>query len=191
MLVAASDLRAGSVSRARFPVGIVFPRYERDARTAATPLSPSAALVLLAAHTVDVAGHDGRALPWLAGLAASGPAWQITYDEIEPALELVREVGAVAGAPIRPAETIGPVTASTVTVVLGDDLAVLELANGRIHILNPSAALVWASVPDAAADGHLADLVASRTSGHGLDHDAITAVVEHLAASGLLPAGLA
>ena len=188
MLVAASQLRPGSVSGERYPAGIVFPRYERDTSAVATPLAPDAALALLVAHTVGIAGGHGRALPWLAGLASSVPAWQITYGAIEPAVELVREVGGVAGAPFRPAPTIGPVTESTMTVVLGDGLAVLELESGRIHVLNPSAALVWASVPDAAGNDELTDLVVTRAP-DGLDRGAVIAVVEHLTECGLLPAG--
>lgn len=186
VLVASSQLRPGSRG-GELPAGaIVFPRYDPRAEPSCTRLAPSAALLLLAANTLDLTGHGGRALPWLTGLARSCPAWQRVYEDPTSAVEHVGELSARPATAVRPAEVIGPVTATTVTTVLGDELAVLDLGSGEVHVLNPGAALVWTSVPDATDRHELESVVLERAHG-ALERRAVAATIDHLAAIGLLP----
>jgi hypothetical protein len=185
VLIASSQLRPGSRSDELAPGAIVFPRYDPRGEPSCTRLAPSAALLLLAANTLDLTGHDGRALPWLTGLALSCPAWQRVYEDPAGAVEHAVELATRSAAPVRPAEVIGPVTGTTVTTVLGDELAVLDLGSGEVHVLNPGAALVWTSVPDAADRHELEALVVERARG-SLERGAVAATIDHLAALGLL-----
>ena len=189
-LVAASQLRPGALSGAQFPAGIVFPRYVEGAATSATPLEPAATLLLLATNTVNLTSRGGWALPWLAGLALSCPAWRYVYGDVDEVQAHVRAVGSsLAAGAMRPTETIGPVTPTTTTVVLGDELAVFAHETGELHVLNPGAALVWISIPDVGRREDLEPLVAARTAG-ALSTSEMRSTIEHLDALGLLPAGL-
>jgi hypothetical protein len=165
----------------------VFPSYERDRPTALTRLDPAWTLLALAAHATNLSLLSGRALPWLAGLASSCPAWQVTYGDAADAIATVRTAAGGPVVPLRPAEELAPITPGTTTVVLGDQLAVLHEDTGRIHLLNPSAALVWTCVPDAPDRAHLAELALARAPHGSLDRAAVTATVEHLSTAGLLP----
>ena len=188
-LVAPSDLGAVS-ARAPLPAaGIVFPQYEEGSRTSIASLDPGWTLLALAAHTTNLRALGGRALPWLAGLAASRPAWQVTYGEAAGAVAAVREAADVSVGPLRPADELEAITPSTTTVVLGDDLAVLHAPTGRVHLLNPSAAFVWRCVPDAPDPNRLADVALARAPGGSLDRASVVATVEHLSAAGLLMDG--
>jgi len=187
-LIAASALRAESAGRPLPPVGIVFPRYRRDAPTDAMTLTPGWTLLALVAHTTNLGRLGASALPWLAALAAACPGWRVTYEDPAAAVRRVRALAATPGGPLRPAAVIGPVTSTTTTVELGDELAVLDATTGRVHLLSTAAALVWTSVPDATAQGcDLVDLVLARSAEPTLDRSALVATVEHLVRCGLLP----
>jgi hypothetical protein len=82
---------------------------------------------------------------------------------------------------------IGPVTPTTTSVVVGDELAVFDDPTGRVHLLNAGAAFVWACVPDAPDAPGLADVALARAPAASLDAPSISATIEHLAMSGLLP----
>lgn len=185
-LVAASHLRPNSLASTLFPAGIIFPRYVEGAATSATALSSAATLLLLARNTVQLTSRRGSALAWLAGLASSCPAWRYVYGTVADVQARARAVGSHPAAALRPAETIGPVTPTTTTVVLGDELAVLALDTGEVHVLNSSAALVWSSVPDAVERRELEELVVARATG-ALARTEIRTTIEHLAALALLP----
>ena len=103
VLVASSQLRAGSRGGQLAPGAILFPRYDPRQPPARTRLAPAAALLLLVANTLDVAGHGGRALAWLAGLAQSCPAWEHVYGDTTAVAEHACELGAgpAAGGPAR------------------------------------------------------------------------------------------
>jgi len=186
-LVASSHLRAGSVGSPVSPAGIAFPCYSPGASLSVTPLDPGSTLLALAAHTTNLANLGGTALRWLAGVATACPSWQISYGDAADAVPTVRNVGRTRPSSIRPADVIGPVTPTTTSVVLGDDLAVFDDPTGRVHLLNAGAAFVWACVPDAPDGPGLADVALARAPAGSLDRPSISATVEHLAVSGLLP----
>ena len=189
-LVAPSDLGAGPVQRVPVPVaGIAFPRYEEGSRTSRTSVDAGWTLLALAAHTTNLTALGGRALPWLAGLAASRPAWQVTYCETAGAVAVVREAANVVVAPLRPADELEAITPTTTTVVLGEGLAVLDGTTGRIHLLNASAAFVWRCVADAPDPTRLVETVLERAPDGALDRVSVRATVERLGASGLLADG--
>jgi hypothetical protein len=184
-LVSSAQLRDGARGSALAPGAILFPRYDAGVEPSCTRLAPSAALLLLAANTLALTSRGGRALPWLAALAGSCPAWQHVYRDPDRAVAHARELGAAAAVPVRPAEVIGPVTETTVTAVIGDELAVLDLVSGELHVLNPGAALVWTSVPDADDRRELEALVVERAHG-SLERAAVAATIDQLGAIGLL-----
>lgn len=185
-LVVASDLGAVSAGAALPAAGIVFPRYRASSRTSRTILDPGWTLLALAAHTTNLRTLGGRALPWLAGLAASRPAWQVTYGDSAEAVAAVRDAAAVSVTPLRPAEELEPITSSTTTVVLGNGLAVLHAPTACVHLLNPSAAFVWRCVPDAPGSTGLAEVALARAPAGSLEPAAVIATVEHLSTAGLL-----
>jgi hypothetical protein len=186
-LVAASQLRRGSVGGSRPVGGIVFPRYVAGAPTSVTTLTPALALTALASHSTNLARLGGAALPWLAGIAASCPAWQITYGDATEAVEHVRAATRPAGASPRPAEVIGPITSSTTTVALGDDLVVFDELTGNIHVLNESAAFVWMCLPEAPEPSEVAEVALTRAPPGSMDRSTISAIVDRLVAAGLVP----
>jgi hypothetical protein len=183
-LVAASRLRRDAVGAARPPAGIVFPRYQPGAATETTRLDPAWAFTALAAHSPNLATLGGRALPWLAALATTTPAWQITYAESDDAVPAVREAATAPGRPLTPIEPIGPITAGSTTVPVGDRLAVFD--QDRLHLLDPAASVVWACVPDAAGRSDLVDVVVARAT-PAAARDQVRATVAHLARCRLLP----
>ena len=186
-LVAASHVRPGSVGSSSPPGGIVFPRYEPHAPTTATALDPGRTLIALAAHATNLATVGGAAVPWLAGIAASCPAWQITYGDARDAVAQICEMARAPARVPQPADVIGPITPTTTTVTLGDDVAVFDDLTGKIHLLNPGAAFVWMCVPDASDGSHIADVAFARAPVGSLDQQDIAATVEHLVGTGLLP----
>ncbi len=189
-LVASADLGAGTVPRAPVAAaGIAFPRYEEGSRTTCTSVDASWTFLALAAHTTNLTSLGGRALPWLAGLAASRPAWQLTYGESADAVDVVREAADVVVAPLRPADQLDAITPTTTTVALGDGLAVLDATTGRIHLLNASAAFVWRCAADAPDRNRLVESVLERAPDRSLDRASVRATVERLGASGLLTDG--
>lgn len=186
-LVAASHLRPGSLGSSGPPGAIVFPRYEAGAPTTVTELDPGRTLIALTAHTTNLATIGGTALPWLVGIATSCPGWQITYGDATEAVAHICEVArAPAGLP-QPAEVIGPITPTTTTVILGDEVAVFDSHTGKVHLLNPGAAFVWMCVPDARDGSHVAEVASARAPVGSLDPLDISATVEHLVHTGLLP----
>ena len=187
-VVASSDLRAGSVGAALPAGGIVFPRYEAGSQTTVTRLDPAWTLLALTAHATNLAALGGSALAWMAGLAVAYPARQITYSNADDAVGVVRAAGERSSVPLRPAETIGPITPTTTTIVLGDGLAVMHESTGKVHLLNAAASLVWTCMPDAPDASRLADVALARLPAGSLDRASVAATIRHLGRSGLLPA---
>lgn len=185
-LVAASTLRPGSVGTPLAPGGIVFPRFERNASPAVTALEPGWTFLALVAHATNLTRLGADALPWLAALAVSCSAWQVTYHNADEALQLVRELAEGPGIPLQPAPLIGPVTDATVTVALGDEVGVFDVTTGRVHLLNPSAAAVWSGVAAVSELSELSDLVLARASDPALDRTAVEATIAQLVSLGLL-----
>ena len=112
-------------------------------------LDPGWTFLALAAHTTNLAALGGAALPWLAGLALDCPSWQVTYGDTAAGVGAVRDAARRPGSPVRPAVVLDPITATSTTVVMGDEAAVLDQRTGQVHLLNASAAFVWTCVPDA------------------------------------------
>ena len=167
-----------------------FPRYEeRQPDVADHASTPAWASLALAAHATNLTALGGRALPWLAGLAATRPAWQVTYGDTADAVAMVREAADGSVAPLRPADELEAITPTTTTVALGEGLAVLDATTGRIHLLNPSAAFVWRCVADAPDETRLVETVLDRVPDGSLDRASVRATVERLGASGLLADG--
>jgi hypothetical protein len=152
-LVAASSLGSVATSPAT-PVALVFPRYEPAAETSVVRLDPGWALAALATHATNLAVLGGAALAWLAGLALTCPAYQLTYADAGQATTTIARTAARAGRPVEPAAVLGAITVDTTTVAVGASLAVLHEPSGSIHVLNPAAADVWrrAAVDPAAGD---------------------------------------
>ena len=189
-LVSSSELGAGGVPRAPVAVaGMVFPRYEEGRPTASRRVDAGWALLALAAHTTNLRVLGGRALPWLAGLAATRPAWQVTYGETAGAVAVVRDAADVVVAPLRPADELEAITPTTTTVALGEGLAVLDATTCRVHLLNASAAFVWRCVADTPDQTRLVETVLDRVPEGSLDRASVRATVERLGASGLLAGG--
>jgi hypothetical protein len=188
-VVAASALRAGSIGAALPPVGIVFPDYESGATGAATGLDASWTLLALAAHTTNLATLGGDALPWLAALATHCHSTQVTHDDTALVVQLVRDAAAIAPAAFMPNPVLPAVTATTTTVELGDNLVVFDAVTGRVHVLNPSAAFVWACVPEATGSTRLTDVALSRAPAGALDRTTVDETVDHLVECGLLAVG--
>lgn len=187
-LVSASVLTPGSVGRSGPPSGIVFPRYAPGAVATMGPLDPGWTLLALAAHTTNLAALGGAALPWLAGLALACPSWQVTYGNTAAGVGAVRDAARRPGSAVRPAVVLEPITASSTTVVMGDEVAVLDERTGQVHLLNASAACVWTCVPDASDARDLLAVARKRAPLGSLDESMIVRTVEHLTRSGLLSA---
>ena len=186
-LVAASGLRAGSLGRPGPPSGIVFPRYTPGADATMTPLNAGWTFLALAAHTTNLAALGGaKALPWLAGLALDCPSWQVTYGDTAEGVGAVRDAARRPGSPVRPAVVLDPITATSTTVVMGDEAAVLDQRTGQVHLLNASAAFVWSCVPDASDAGHLVAVALDRASDSAPDPAMLDRTIEHLTRTGLL-----
>lgn len=184
-LVAASTLGA-ALAGPLAPTGIVFPRYDPHAPPSTVPLEPRATFLALVGHAANLGRRGGEAVPWLAALAETCPAWETTYRDGREAVALVRDLAGRTGVPLRPAPPVGPVTTTTTTVVIDGDTAVFDTVTGRIHVLNASASVIWLSLPDVAPDrSGLADLVRARTS-PALDDATVEATVAQLVAEGLL-----
>jgi len=186
-LVAASDLRSGSVAVRLPPGGIVFPRYASDEPSSVTRLDVGSTLMALAAHAPNLAAVAANALPWLAAIAVACPAWQITYHDTAAAVATVHGASRRTPTVLRAAEVIGPVTPTTTTVVVGDDLAVFDDVGGRLHLLNAGAAFVWSCVPDASDRVGLVEIVLAGAPAGSMDRSDVSETVERLERGGLLP----
>jgi hypothetical protein len=188
-LVPASSLGAVA-GRPATPSAIVFPRYEPGTTVSEAPLDHAWALLALAAHATNLAALGERALVWLAGVALTCPAHQLTYGD---AAQVVTAIGRAAEAshrPVAPADTLPPVTHDTTTVAIGDSLAVLHQPSRRVHVLNLSAAAMWRRAAAAwAPDGlSLLDAVLEPGDGERPDGPTAMATIDRLVQSGLLPA---
>lgn len=192
-LVASSALGGGPVAEPTPPAALVFPRYERDQQDLVeVPLDPGWALIALAAHAPNLSAFGGVGLAWLAGLALACPARQVTHGAVAPVVDLVRELARRPAQPLAAAPVLTPITATTTSVALGDDLAVLDHRTGQVHLLNPSAARVWCAAAVAGGDDPAALTASAVTElerdGHApLAHREVSATLDHLVRSGLLP----
>ena len=100
-LVAASTLGAG-IAGPLPPAGIVFPRYDPQASPATTPLDPRSTFLALTGHAANLGQLGGAAVPWLAALAATCPAWEVTYRDGHDAVALVHDLAARPALRCRP-----------------------------------------------------------------------------------------
>jgi hypothetical protein len=188
-LVPASSL--GRVAnRPATPRALVFPRYQPGAAVSETPLDPPWALMALIAHAIHPAGLGRTALTWLAGLALTCPARQITYGDAEQAVRTIERAADGPGRPVGAAETLPPVTDHTTTVGMADSLAVLHEPSGKVHLLNPSAAAMWCRA--AAVDADDRSLLVGAALG-AIDSErperwTVAATIDQLVRSGLLQA---
>ena len=175
------------------PTALVFPCYEQGGDLLEAPLDPGWALIALAAHAPNLTALGGTGLAWLAGLALACPARQVTHGDARRVVAIVRELARRPAAPLVPAPVLAPITATTTTVALGADLAVLDHRTGQVHLLNPSAAAVWCAAPGAAAGDDPAARTASvaaeleRSGGAPMAHRDVSATLDHLVRAGLLP----
>jgi hypothetical protein len=123
------------------PAAVVFPRYQPGAALVAVTLSTGWAMMALAAHSPNLTTHSTRGLGLLADLAESCPAHQVTHSDAVDVVPLV-ERSARRGRPLRPVAEL-PGRDDTAAVPVGDDVAVLDLRSGRLHLLDPRAADIW------------------------------------------------
>jgi hypothetical protein len=187
-LVPASSLGVVA-SRPATPSALVFPRYEPGTEAREAPLDPAWALLALAAHATNLAALGHRALVWLAGVALTCPARQLTYGDAAQVVTAI-ERAADAHRPVAPADTLPPVTDDTTTVAMGDSLAVLHQPSRMVHVLNRSAAAMWrrAAAVEAYDGLSLVDAVLEAGDGEQPDRLTATATIDRLVRSGLLPA---
>jgi hypothetical protein len=188
-LVPASSLGVVA-SRPATPSALVFPRYKPGTETREAPLDPAWALLALAAHATNLAALGHRGLVWLAGVALTCPARQLTYDDAAQVVTAIERAADAPRRPVAPADTLPPVTDDTTTVAVGDSLAVLHRPSRMVHVLNQSAAAMWRRA--AAVEAHdgvsLVDAVLEAADGEQPDRSTATATIDRLVRSGLLPA---
>jgi hypothetical protein len=189
-LVTASSL--GAVASAPIPpTAVVFPRYEPAADLGMVRLDPGWALVALTAHATNLAVLGRNALVWLAGLAVTCPAFQLTHGDADTAVAAIERAARGAGRQVTPARVLDPITGDTTTVAVGESLAVLHEPSRRIHLLNPSAAAVWQRASGAIGSRNpssLVDTVLDGSVGSHRDRPVVAVTVERLVRSGLLAA---
>jgi hypothetical protein len=172
------------------PRALVFPRYQPGAAVSETPLDPGWTLMALTAHVIQPAGLSRTALTWLAGLALTCPARQITYGDAAQVVGAIERAAEGPGRAVGAAEMLSPVTDHTTTVGMGDSLAVLHEPSGKVHLLNPSAAAMWcrAAAVDADDRSSLVGAALGAVGGERPDRSTVVATIERLVRSGLLRA---
>lgn len=189
-LTTAGQLRPGSVGSASPPSAIVFPRYGAGLGTSVTRLTPAAAVLGLGANCANLASLGGAGFCWLAGLAITCPAWQVSYGNADDAVAAIRQAlrnsETVMRAPARPASATAPITAATTTVVLDDDVVVFDARTTGTHHLNRSAGLVWLCAAGVTDRRALADLVLAEAPAGAIHPEDIEATIDHLCDVGLL-----
>jgi hypothetical protein len=189
-LVPASALGIVSGSPAT-PTALLFPRYGPGLELGMARLDPSWTLVALAAHATNLQVLGGRGLAWLAGLAVACPAFQLTHADAETAVTAIERAVGGPGRPPTPAPLLDPITDDTMTVAVGESLAVLHEPSGRIHLLNPSAAAVWrraAGMIDRRNTSSLLDAVMDGSVADRPDRPVVAVTVDRLVRTGLLAA---
>ena len=188
-LVPASSLGVVA-SRPANPGALVFPRYEPGAETDDAPLDPPWALLALAAHATNLVALGHEALVWLAGVALTCPARQLTYGDAAQVVTAIERAAEAPHRPVAPAVTLPRVTDDTTTVAMGDSLAVLHRPSRMVHVLNRSAAVIWRRA--AAAEAHdssaRVDAVLEAGDREQPDRSTATTTIDRLVRSGLLPA---
>ena len=153
-------------------------------------LDPAWALLALAAHASNLAALGHRALVWLAGVALTCPARQLTYGDAAQVVTAIERAAETPHRPVAPADTLPPVTEDTTTVAMGDSLAVFHQPSRMVHVLNRSAAAMWrrAAAVEASDSLSLVDAVLETGGGEQPDRSTATATIDRLVRSGLLPA---
>jgi hypothetical protein len=167
---------------------IVFPCYDAGAEHRAVPLDLGWTVLALASHSPNLRALGGRGLAWLAGLALACPATQITYGDAALAVAAVRSAARRPPTRIVPAPTLPPVTPGTTAVALGDELAVLHHASGRVNLLNRTAAAVWRGAAGAVDRAGAVEAALRAEDLEGMDRATAIATVDHLVDAGLLDA---
>jgi hypothetical protein len=156
------------------PAALVFVRYEPGATLTETTLDGGWALLALVAHATNLWALGGPALAWLAGLALTYRARQLTYGDTGAAVAAVQRAAAGPGRPVVPAQILPPIAAHTTTVAVDDGLAVLQETTGKVHLLNSTAADVWrrasgvSTASTAATDRAMAAATVDRLMSAGL-----------------------
>lgn len=186
-LIAASTLRPGSVGTPLPPAGIVFPKYQAGASHSLVALDPGWTFLALLTHAPNLRRLGPAAIPWIAALATAVPAWHLTYSDTDDAEHVVSELAAEPGIPLQPAKPVAPVTATTITVPIGDHAGVFEIDTHRVHLLNSSAAAVWSVVGEIGSPSPSTSDVLASTSDGSLDRATVGATIQQLRELGLLP----
>jgi hypothetical protein len=185
-LVSASTLRSGSIRASCHPVAVVFPLFTAGAALSVAKIDPRSTLLALAQQTTNLATSGRSILPWLAGLAASCPAWQVSYGDARAAVPIIEDAGSAPSEPVVPAQVLDPITDTTTTVVLGDELVVFDELTRQLHILSESAALVWRWASNVKDPGERVDSVLALAPDGAIDRRAVIATIERLEALGLV-----
>jgi hypothetical protein len=171
------------------PTAIVFPRYEAGAAVSEAPLDPGWTLVALAAHTTNLAALRSTGFAWLAGLALTCPARQLTHGDAAQVVAAIARAADARGRPVAPAQMLPRVSEETTTVAMGDSLAVLHEPSGKVHLLNRSAAATWCRAALAAyGRSSLLDTVVDWGDLENQDRATTAVTIDWLVRSGLLPA---
>jgi hypothetical protein len=188
-LVPASSLGAVAVPPVT-PSALVFPRYEPGTTVRESPLDHAWALLALAAHATNLVTLGQRALVWLAGVALTCPAHQLTYGNAGQVVTAVERAAEAPHRRVAPADPLPPVTDDTTTVAVGDSLAVLHQPSRMVHVLNRSAAAMWrrAAAVEASDGLSLVDAMLEAGDGERPDRPTATTTIDRLVQSGLLPA---
>jgi hypothetical protein len=175
------------------PAALVFPRYQRDTGITDVRFDAGWTFLALAAHAINLRSLGRPALAWLAGLALACPARQVTHADAGAAVSVIGENPGGPARRLEPAEMLAPVTPDTITVAVGDSLAVLHEPSGRVNLLNPSAAALWRSAAGARTHGQdMTTLVDAALAGIDTadggrpDRGIASATIDHLARSGLI-----
>ena len=186
-LVPATDIRPACVATPGVPAAVVFPRYSPDANATCVELDAADTLLALCANAVNLGlvGSDGFVA--LAAIATRCRSWQATYRTTDQALAVVRDVRSVmASAPRAHLRVLPPVTPTTTSVAIDDDVVVLDHDTGAVHRLNATSALVWSHVRG--ANDPTAIARAARRDGRAIGARAgdVEATVDRLVALGLV-----
>lgn len=186
-LVAASTVSVGAPAPPLRPSALVFPQFQATASTRLTRLDACWTLTALAGHSPNLAALGATALPTLAALAESVPAWQVTYGDTAAGLAAVTDAADRAPVELTPLTPFSRVTPTTTTVPIGEGLAVYDEAGGELHVLDASASKVWLAIPRAHSESELVTVV--RTMAPAASPDHISDTLAHLERCGLLTGG--
>lgn len=90
------DIRPGSIGTAGPVRAVVFPRYERGAKTLLQPLGRVATLVTLMHNTFNLAAAGQAGLDTLAALCRAAPGYRLVSGDLGEAVAAVERIAAAA-----------------------------------------------------------------------------------------------